>query len=104
MGLGQCAVCGKEVAKADQDDHLRSQHLGPHYYWFCAQPFRTMAPSMRADDFLKMHDRPLPPQGFLCEDRDGKTIYYRMTDAIDLTHKPQLFILHSATMHRHPVT
>ena len=85
-----CAVCGKMVAKTDQADHLRSDHLGPHYFRLNGRPYRTMSPSMRCAEILKAME--LPMNGYLWEVRDGKEIDYSHDSAIDLTRQPQLFL------------
>lgn len=91
MSEVQCAVCGKVVAPADQDDHLRSDHLGPHYFRLNGRPYRTMKPSMRCVEILR--DLELPLMGaYLWEVRDGREVDYAHETAIDLTRQPQLFL------------
>lgn len=46
MGTRKCAVCGKDVRDGDETEHLRTNHLGPHYFWFDAKKYRTERPSM----------------------------------------------------------
>lgn len=84
-----CAVCGKIVATKDQADHLRSDHLGPHYFRLNGRPYRTMYPSMRCMELLQHLE--LPMHGYIWEIRDGKEIDYNHVSAIDLTRQPQLF-------------
>lgn len=97
MGMRLCAVCKKEVRQGDETEHLRTMHLGPHYFWMEAREFRTEEPSMTGGEIIKMTNA--DPMGHLCEDRDGKWIYYSHGEAIDLTHRPHLFILLPATMY-----
>jgi hypothetical protein len=85
-----CAVCGKAVANADQDEHLRSNHLGPHYFRLNGRPYRTVHPSMRCAEILRALD--LPMNAYLWEMRDGKEVDYNHVTAIDLTGRPQLFL------------
>lgn len=94
----RCVVCGKFVAAKDQDEHLRSQHLGPHYFYFNTRPYRTEHPSMRCGELVKLLDAHTDRSVY--EERDGKRIDYGHCDAIDLTHVPQLFTDVSATMHK----
>ena len=84
-----CAVCGRTVAKKDQADHLRSDHLGPHYFRLNGRPYRTMHPSMQCMELLSALE--LPMHGYIWETRDGKEIAYNHVNAIDLTRQPQLF-------------
>lgn len=98
MSKRQCAVCKKEVRQGDETEHLRTNHLGPHYFWFDAREFRTDEPSMTGAELRKLVDA--SPHGHLIEDRDGKEIYYSDGQAIDLTHTPHFFILLPATTHR----
>lgn len=91
-----CKVCGKLVADADQDEHLKSQHLGPHYFWFEGRGYRTDKPSMTVAEFLAMMDRKDGPS--IVEHRDGELIYLCHGEAIDLTRRPQLFVDLPATI------
>lgn len=86
----RCAVCHKEVAAEDQADHLRSQHLGPHYFRLNGRPYRTMQPS--TNGIALKRDLELPGNSYLWEIRDGKEIDYDDSQAIDLTCQPQLFL------------
>lgn len=40
MSEAHCAVCGKVVATQDQDAHLKTNHLGPHCFWFDARKYQ----------------------------------------------------------------
>lgn len=84
-----CAACGKSVKDEDQDEHLRLQHLGPHYFMFNCRQYRTDKPSMLCGDLIKLCDA--SPYLHVYESHDGKEIYYGHDEAIDLTRKPQLF-------------
>ena len=90
MNDAVCASCGKTVAARDQADHLRSDHLGPHYFRLNGRPYRTMQPSMRCVEVLRVLELPL--HAYLWEVRDGREIDYNHDTAIDLTHQPQLFL------------
>jgi hypothetical protein len=99
MSERTCAVCGKLVRQGDETEHLRTNHLGPHYFWFDARKYRTEEPSMTAGEIRKMVD--CGWAGDVVEDREGKWIYYSNDTAIDLTHEPHLFKLLPATMWSH---
>lgn len=86
----QCAVCHKVVAPHDQSEHLRSNHLGPHYFHLNGRPYRTVHPSMKSIDLKKALE--LPGNSYLWEIRDGKEIDYDDFAGIDLTRQPQLFL------------
>lgn len=86
----QCAVCHKMVAAHDQDEHLRSNHLGPHYFRLNGRPYRTTRPSMKSVDLKNALD--LPGNSYLWEIRNGKEIDYDDYAGIDLTQQPQLFL------------
>lgn len=58
MSEAACIVCGKIVAPQDQHDHLRSQHLGPHYFWMDGRKFRTMEPSMTGAEIKVLTNAP----------------------------------------------
>ncbi len=93
----KCAVCGRLVAEGEQDRHLELQHLGPHYFWFGATPYRTEKPSMTAGELLQMMER---TYGQLVEDRDGELIYYSHSMAVNLTRRPQFFLHTPCTPHQ----
>lgn len=93
-----CAICGKAVKNDDQQDHLDSQHLGPHYFWLDARPYRTMKPSMRGDELIRLCDAKIPPMGRLVESRDGLEIDYLLNNSVDLTKAPHFRIIYPATM------
>lgn len=92
-----CAVCEKEVRREDEAEHLRTYHLGPHYFYLNAVECRTEEPSMTVREIYQKFYGGVPIVGQLVEDRDGKWIYYSLTDAVDLTHRPHLFHLLPAT-------
>lgn len=94
----QCVVCAKMVLPEDQEEHLKSQHLGPHYFWFNMRPFRTDKPSMRCGDFIKYVGA--DPSKHIYEERGHEQIFYGHSDAIDLTRRPQLFTYQYATPYR----
>lgn len=85
-----CAVCGKEVARADEEDHLRSAHLGPHYFHLNGRRYRTMHPSMRCEEILRILE--LPMNAYLWEARDGNEVDYGHEAAINLAGQPNLFL------------
>lgn len=96
MADKQCAVCKRMVADADQEEHLRLQHLGPHYFWFNARGYRTDKPSMLARYLMKMMDA--PSDRHLIEDRNGETISYADGQSVDMTQQPQFFWSIPATL------
>lgn len=85
-----CAVCGKVVAPEDQADHLRSAHLGPHYFHLNGRRYRTMEPSMQCADVLRALN--LPIHAYLWEVLDEKEIDYSHNCAINLARQPNLFL------------
>lgn len=98
MSQRQCIACGKLVRQGDETEHLRTNHLGPHYFWFDARQYRTEEPSMTGAELRKIAN--VSSHGHLVEDRDGEWIYYYDGQAIDLTHSPHLFVLLPATPYR----
>jgi hypothetical protein len=88
------------VKAEDQDEHLRSQHLGPHYFMFNCRHYRTDKPSMLCGDLIKLCDA--IPTLHVYERREGKEIYYGHNEAIDLTRKPQLFSRNEGTPYGGP--
>lgn len=95
MGKRNCISCGKEIRDGDQLEHLRTDHLGPHYFWMGAREYRTDEPSMTGVEIRKLTNS--STHGMITEDRDGQWIYYSDGQAIDLTHRPHLFVLLPAT-------
>lgn len=89
MAEAKCGVCGKTVADVDQQEHLRTNHLGPHYFWFNGIRLRTEEPSMSIAAI-----KGLTQTGnfyTVFEKRDGGDIDYGDGDTIDLTREPHLW-------------
>lgn len=99
MGERQCIVCNRFVPQGYEQDHLRANHLGPHVWWFNAQQFQTMEPSMTAAEIKRLADTSSGYQFF--EERDGKCTYYSDGQAVDLTNRPHFFAVPPATMRGH---
>lgn len=98
MGLRQCAVCKKMVHQGDEIEHLRTNHLGPHYFMMNACEYKTDEPSMTGAEVRHFTDS--GSHGYLVEDRGNHDlVYYSDSEAIDLTHHPNLFVLLPATMY-----
>lgn len=91
-----CVVCGKVVIETDIQEHLSAAHLGPHYFWFNAKKYRTMEPSMKIIEIVKMVDASTIYQVY--EDRDGHEIPWSHGASVDLTQEPHFFALPPATM------
>lgn len=92
----QCIVCKKFVADTDVEEHLGANHLGPHYFWFNAQKYRTMSPSMEMSDVKRLANAGPLYQVF--EERDGKDIYHSDSMNVDLTREPHFWAIPPATM------
>lgn len=99
-----CTVCGKSVANTDVDEHLKTNHLGPHYFWFSAQRFRTHEPSMTVCDVKQLVNCSSSYQFF--QDRNGgqpgtqDLVYFSDDQSVDLTREPHFSAVPPATMHR----
>lgn len=91
-----CAVCGKMVAPKDQKDHLQTQHLGPHYFWFDGKKHRTMKPSMTIFQLKKLLGSPVLYPVF--EEREGGDIARSDSATVDLTQQPHFYSVPPATM------
>lgn len=102
MAFRQCVICNKEIRAGDELEHLRTNHLGPHYFWFDACEYRTEEPSMTGSEIVKMC-RGASTVGYdLVEDRDGKWIYRSGGEAIDLTRRPHFWFVPYATIQKGP--
>lgn len=96
MGKRLCAVCGKSVRDGDETEHLRSNHLGPHYFWIDAKKIRTMEPSLTGGAIKRLADTAPIYQLFL-EKADGKSVAIADDTAVDLTREPHLWAAPYAT-------
>jgi hypothetical protein len=97
MAEAACAVCGKVVYLGDQHDHLRSNHLGPHYFWMDGRKFRTLEPSMTGLELRDLTEAPLYP---MFRD-DGKGSYdFSVEDgcAVSLIGEPHFYCAPYATI------
>lgn len=93
-----CAVCGKLVATTDQQEHLATNHLGPHYFWFDAKKYRTMEPSLPIDKILEIVGGNLSGYQVFLESKDGTPdVGCPSGTTIDLTREPSLFAVPPAT-------
>ena len=91
----KCIVCGKEVAYTDQQEHLATNHLGPHYFWFDAKKFKSMEPSTTMAKIKALVGASaLYP---VCEEIGGKQVWRGDGEAVDLTHAPHFFAVPPAT-------
>lgn len=91
----QCIVCGKTVATTDQQEHLASNHLGPHYFWFDAKKYRTMKPSMPVTDLKRLAGA--SPLYTVFEDREGGDKAWGDSESVDLTRAPHFWAVPYAT-------
>lgn len=91
-----CGVCGKLVRKEDQEDHLKDNHLGPHYFWWDATPYRTMKPSMLLRQLKELMKA--SPMNFTYLQADGGDKPIRDDDTIDLTRMPHFYSVPPGTM------
>ncbi len=91
----QCIVCGKTVATTDQQEHLATNHLGPHYFWFDAKKHRTMKPSMTMGEIVVMVGA--SPMYLCYEDRDNVMRGIGHGEAVDLTCEPHFCAIPPAT-------
>ena len=91
-----CAICKKEVPQGYEQDHLQSNHLGPHTFWFEARKYVTEKPSMTVAEIMELAGSIRLAHFF--EERDGKQIFYGHDTSVDLTHQPHFFILLPATI------
>lgn len=97
MSEEKCIVCGKGVARQDQLDHLRSNHLGPHYFWMDGRRFRTIEPSMTGAQIKHLTNAPSYP---MFRD-DGKGSYdFPVGDgvAVSLIGEPHFYCAPPATI------
>lgn len=85
----QCAVCKKFVADSDVEEHLATNHIGPHYFWFNGVKHRTMSPSALMSDVKALANASPCYQAY--EERDGKEIPYGDSTHVDLTHEPHFW-------------
>lgn len=98
MKEAACIVCGKIVTKADQEEHLRSQHLGPHYFWFDGLRFKSDKPSATIAELKAMTGLGIAYQTFLEVIGDGPDRGVGDGEAVDLTHEPHFYAIPPATM------
>jgi hypothetical protein len=91
-----CIVCGKLVAFTDQDEHLKANHLGPHYFWFDARKFKTDKPSDTISAIKAVAGASPLYQVF--EERDGGDLAWGDGQSVDLTHFPHFYAVPPATM------
>jgi hypothetical protein len=84
-----CIVCGKRVADADAAEHLRTNHLGPHHFWFDAVKYKTDEPSLRISE-LKSIAGAQPMYMTFQETTDGDIALGDDT-SVDLTHEPHFY-------------
>jgi len=91
MSLRQCAVCKRMVREGDEIEHLRTNHLGPHYFFYEAREYCTEEPSMTVAEIYRRCRGEVPGIGQMFEDRDGERVYYAHSEAVDLTRRPHLF-------------
>jgi hypothetical protein len=96
MGERACIVCGKKVPDGYQMDHLRSNHLGPHYFWFDAKRYTTMEPSMSMSEVKRLAGTSPMYQAY--EERNGGDIPWGDAQSVDLTHEPHFYAAPPATM------
>jgi hypothetical protein len=96
MSEAACIVCGKVVAPQDQQDHLRSNHLGPHYFWLDGRRFRTVEPSMTGAQIKRLTDAPVMYPMFR-EDGDWKETPIGDGIAVSLVGEPHFHCVPPAT-------
>jgi hypothetical protein len=94
--MAKCAVCGKDVAPEDQAEHLRTSHLGPHYFWFDARKFRTVDPSLTMGEIKKLAEVDPTYQAYQ-EKVEGGAVPWSDGQSIDLTRTPHFFAVPPAT-------
>lgn len=91
----KCIVCGKTVAHTDQQEHLATNHLGPHYFWHDARKYKTMKPSMMVGDLKHLVHASAFYQMY--EDRAGELIGLSDSVCVDLTRGPHFCSIPPAT-------
>lgn len=97
MGKRECIVCRKKVRDGDETEHLRSNHLGPHYFWVDAKKYRTMEPSMTVAEIKRMASCSPGYQFF--QERDLEPdLGVGDAQSVDLTREPHFFAVPPATM------
>lgn len=98
MGTKKCFVCGKDVRDGDETEHLRSNHLGPHYFWFDAKKYRTQEPSLAIDKIVEIVGGVSAGYQVYLESKDGSPdVGCPHGTTIDLTREPSLFSVPPAT-------
>jgi hypothetical protein len=93
-----CAVCGKAVAAPDQEEHLRTNHFGPHYFWLDGMRYRSTEPSMRMAEIKALTKCAAIYQVYQKDKHGGDNIARDDGDSIDLTQEPHFFAVPPATM------
>ncbi len=93
----KCIVCGKDVAYTDQTEHLATSHLGPHYFWFDAQRFKSEKPSAMIKE-LKLIANISPGNQAFLEVPGATDRAIGDSENVDLTREPHLWAAPPATM------
>jgi hypothetical protein len=99
-----CIVCGKVVAETDTSEHLATNHLGPHYFWFDARRFKSSEPSMKIGEIVTLVGA--SPSYLVYEDRNGgrpgpsDDVGRGAGEWVDLTREPHFFAVPPATAFR----
>ena len=93
--MSKCAICGKEVADADQAEHLETNHLGPYDWWCNDKKYRTPEPSMSGAKVMAIAG--VDTGYHFVEERDGKRIEHSWSEAIDLTREPHFYTFPPST-------
>ena len=87
-----CTVCKKMIRPEDQQEHLRTQHLGPHYFSYEGRDYITSEPSISTIELMKLiGDDRFDRELFEYID-DFDRIYYHAGKHIDLTRRPKLWV------------
>lgn len=90
-----CIVCGKKVPRKYELAHLRSNHLGPHRFWFDAREYQTMEPSLTMAEIKQIVGCLSGYQAY--EEREGGDIPWEDGVSVALTHGPHFYARPPAT-------
>jgi len=94
----QCLVCKRTVAQGYEEEHLEANHLGPHYFWFNAQRYMTMQPSMQVARLIALVDTTPSYQLYLESKDNSPDIALGHGEAVDLTQEPHFYAVPPATI------
>lgn len=96
MSNRKCIVCGKDVRDGDETEHLRTNHLGPHYFWLDARKYRTEEPSLTGGAIKALGGSSAWYQ--LYQEQDGGDIAIGDGVAVSVVGEPHFWCAPPATM------